>query len=152
MSDILVRCTRCRYKHMESERICVARKSDHGLMEMCCPRCGCRSYYDMRPQVAWCWASGLIEMGDSMPVGSTNGSGAIQIASGPKTFLVTQINARARHGKGDGNGQLLVPGVPEANTQRAKGDALAEWLRWCGRCSRGRHDRVEWSKEVGVSA
>jgi hypothetical protein len=86
---------------------------------------------DMRPQVAWCWASGLIEIGGRMPPNGPNGGGAIQIASGPKANLEACLGALARHGKGASAGKLIVPGVPEANGQQAKGDALAAWLAWC---------------------
>ncbi|EED41141.1 hypothetical protein SSKA14_4165 [Stenotrophomonas sp. SKA14] len=35
---------------------------------------------------------------------------------------------------------LVVPGVPEAQTQRAKGDALGDWLAWCSQHPR----RLRW--------
>jgi len=130
MSTNLVQCTRCRVKHTEAERV------DHpiraGMTESHCPRCDCKSFYDLRPQVAWCWASGLIEIGDAMPEPGPDGGGAIKIASGPKANLKARLEVVARHGYGEGAGQLLVPGVPEADGQQAKGDALAAWLKWCG--------------------
>lgn len=100
-----------------------------------CPKCGCTSYYDMRPQVAWCWASGLIEIGDAMPDGKGNadGSGAILIASGPKSELKAVLSALARHGMGASHGKLLVPGVPEANGQREAMDALIAWVAQCAK-------------------
>jgi uncharacterized paraquat-inducible protein A len=78
--DILVQCTRCRNKHKESERIAMPSELGKTLV---CPRCGWKNYYDMTPQVAWCWASGLIEMGDKEQVPE----GGIVVAHGPKAFL-----------------------------------------------------------------
>ena len=136
MKDIPVQCTRCRNKHMESERISrpLQRRSTSEIQmsDMVCPRCGGKSYYDLRPQVAWCWASGLIEIGDVMPDGSADG-GAILIATGPKSPLTGQLRVVARHGKGASAGKLLVPGVPEAEGQQAKADALDIFLAWCGK-------------------
>jgi len=85
---------------------------------------------DMRHQVAWCWASGLIEIGEAMPPDDADGGGAILIASGPKALLEQRLNVLARHGKGASAGKLLVPGVPEADTQQHKCDALGAWLAW----------------------
>ncbi len=135
MADIPVQCTRCRNKHMESERKAVPRHDSEGFItfsDLCCPRCGAKSFYDMRPQVAWCWASGLIEIGDAAPAG-TKGTGCIVIASGPKASLVSRLTVMARHGQGASNGKLLVPGVPEATNQAGKGDALEVWLAFCAR-------------------
>ncbi len=44
--DIYVQCTRCRNKHMESERIETA-PDKYGLKTMACPRCGGHSYYKL---------------------------------------------------------------------------------------------------------
>ncbi|WP_245704060.1 hypothetical protein [Oryzisolibacter propanilivorax] len=123
--------------HTEADRISRPRPrrstGDIQWSDLVCPRCGCKNYYDCTPQVAWCWASGLIEIGDSLPPNEPGGSGAIEIAAGPKYALKGQLSALARHGKGASAGMLLVPGVPEAEGQRAKGDALALWLAWCSR-------------------
>lgn len=150
--DLIIKCTRCRHMHTEAERISLPRPrrstSEIQMSDTVCPRCGGKSYYDCTPQVAWCWASGLIEMGESMPPDSPGGGGAIEIARGPKYALKAQIGVRARRGYGDGRGQLLVPGVPEAPTQKAKADALARWLRWCG--ERKARDGVVF--EPGASA
>lgn len=149
--SIPVQCTRCRNKHMESERGSKQRRSgpDDGIAvyESVCPRCSCTSYYDLTPQVAWCWASGLIEIGDAMPVGSPDGSCAIEIARGPKYSLKGHLAVVARHGKGESAGKLLVPGVPEADgaIQDAKLDAFWTWLAWCNK-RKGR-DGVVFSKE-----
>lgn len=137
--DIPVKCTRCHHSCMESEWLDVPSKRYGGCTEKTCPRCGCRSYYDMRPQVAWCWATGLIEIGDAMPSDNPDGSGAIEIARGPKCALKVRLETAARHGKGASGGKLLVPGVPEAEGSKAKADALSEWLFWCrkSKCSDG---------------
>ncbi|HZF99162.1 MAG TPA: host nuclease inhibitor protein [Pseudoxanthomonas sp.] len=81
--------------------------------------------------ITYCWASGLIEFGRRVP------EGAIEVAHGPKVQLQKAIDVVARHGKGASAGALLVPGVPEAETEEEKGDALAAWLRWCATGSRG---------------
>lgn len=71
---------------------------------------------------AYCWASGLIEFGDVIP------EGAIGIAHGNSPAVERLMGATARLAR---NGEsLLVPGVPEADSQAAKGDALAAWLKW----------------------
>lgn len=133
---IPVQCCRCRNRHMKSERVNKPNKrlsTPGGIKasDLCCPRCGCTTFYDLRPQLAWCWASGLIEIGDTVP-----SDGAIQIASGPKANLQGRLSVLARHGQGASAGMLLVPGVPEADSQQAKGDALAAWLAWCAWCAR----------------
>ena len=122
-----VQCTRCRNRHKTSER--QLQVVGDGHWARVCPRCGCRSFFDLSPQVAWCWASGLIEIGneDAMP------EGAILIATGAKAYLTGTISALARIGRGASEGKLLVPGVPELDDQKAKGDALARWLKWCAR-------------------
>ena len=126
-SDIPVQCVRCRHRHMESERQRVA--SGNGLHALVCPRCSCKSFYDMRPQAAWCWSTGLIELGAE----SDAAEGSIVIAHGPKAFLHGAISALARHGRGANEGKFLVPGVPEADDQQAKGNALAQWSKLCAR-------------------
>lgn len=133
--NIPCKCTRCRNKHMETDRIQKPRPQSGGIptFDLVCPRCGCTSFYDMSPQVAWCWASGLIEIGDALPADKPGGSGALQFASGPKYALKYQVEVMARHGRGDGAGTLLVPGVPEAADQDKAMDALSNWLTLCNR-------------------
>lgn len=84
--------------------------------------------------IAWCWASGLIEIGAYLP------AGAIEIAKGPYEQLQRELSVAARHAKGSTN--LLVPGVPEAATQKLKGDALETWLIWC---AKRRTKRITWA-------
>ncbi len=147
LSTTPLKCTRCRHVMTHGDLVARLRpgKSSIGLSDLVCPKCGCKSYYDLTPQVAWCWASGLIEIGDSLPPDSPSG-GAIEIARGPKFALKSQLAAMARHGMGQSSGQLLVPGVPEADGQRAKGDALEIWLAWCGK--RKSRDGVTFSQAV----
>lgn len=133
--DIAIKCTRCRHACMESEWLDVPSKIFSG----------CKSYYDMTPQVAWCWASGLIEIGDKQPSGSDeNRDAAIVFAEGPKYALAGVIDVAARHGKGASEGKLLVPGIPEAPNQRAALRALDQWLDWNRKCKRGKRDGVVW--------
>ncbi|HEY0953996.1 MAG TPA: hypothetical protein VGE36_04515 [Roseateles sp.] len=145
MADIPVKCCRCRFEHLESERVQKpSTRGSHGLNVLVCPKCRGESYYDLREQVAWCWASGLIEIGDVLPADGPGG-GAIEIARGPKHALKPQLQIVARHGMGASEGLLLVPGVPEAETQEAKGDALSAWLAWCNK--RPLRDGVTYAKE-----
>lgn len=143
-ADDTIRCCRCRFKHLHSQRVGRVRKmaasSSLRMEVLCCPRCHCTTFYELKPQVAWCWASGLIEFGDVAP------EEAIVIATGPKFALKSQVEVVARHGKGASAGLLLVPGVPEAKSQKDKGDALAAWLRWRAK-AKGR-DGVVWATEV----
>jgi hypothetical protein len=120
---------------MESQRSHVLNSRAGGIKvyDSVCPRCSCKSYYDHRPQVAWCWASGLIEIGDSLPASDTDGGGPIIVARGPKAPLVARLKTLAREGLGASRGKLLVPGVPEAPDETAKAQALASWLTWCGK-------------------
>lgn len=120
--DIPVQCCRCKNKHNESERVSKPDTKHRYLSHKVCPRCGARSYYDLRPMVAFCWASGLIEFGEVVP------EGAIKIAHGPKANLKAAVEVLARHGYGASEGKLLVPGIPKATNQRAAGDALAGFL------------------------
>lgn len=147
--DRPAKCTRCRNVHLESERIERLRPrrstSEIQMYDRCCPRCGGKEYYDMTPQVAWCWASGVIEIGDQEPADQVDGSGPIVIARGPKYALRCQLEVFARHGRGKGEGLLLVPGVPEAETQREAGDALGKWLTWCAGSRSARRDGVTFT-------
>jgi DNA-directed RNA polymerase subunit RPC12/RpoP len=145
MSDIPVQCTRCRNKHMESERKSVRRKNSI-ISDLVCPRCGCKSFYDMRPQVAWCWASGLIEFGDENEVPD----GAIVIARGTADRIKAVVGVLARRGYGASAGKLLVPGVPEAENGNAAVDALIAWRKWCAE-GNGRKGRYGVKFETCVS-
>ena len=124
--DLDVQCVRCRNRHKESDRLSVP---SNGINTLVCPRCSCKSFYDLRQQAAWCWASGLIEIGDE----GEAPEGAIVIARGEKAFIVSVIATLCRHGRGASEGKFLVPGVPEASGQQEAGDALAKWLAWCAK-------------------
>lgn len=137
-AEIQCQCTRCRFKHLESER--VEKKRTDGVAtdgitvtELLCPKCSCRNFYDLTPQVAWCWASGLIESGDVMPEANQDGGGAIQVATGPKAFLKGVLSVLGRHGMGSSDGRLLVPGVPEAEGPKAALAALDAWVAWAAK-------------------
>ncbi|CAG9261942.1 MULTISPECIES: host nuclease inhibitor protein [Burkholderia] len=65
---------------------------------------------------AFAWQSGLIEFASEVP------TGALFIASGPAKDLRRVIGVWARHGYQCD--ELLVPGVPEAESEAAKLDAL----------------------------
>jgi hypothetical protein len=78
---------------------------------------------------AYCYASGLIEFGRRCP------DGALPIARGPAKPLQDFISAKARHGyktekrgnrrvRIEGTDCLLVPGVPEAEHDMARLDAV----------------------------
>lgn len=137
MADIQCKCTRCRHVHKESERIAQARplskRTPFPIDVLTCPKCGADSYYDITPTVAWCWASGLIELGEQMPTPDADGGGAIEIARGPKAALKARLQGVVRMGRGRSAGEMLVPGVPEAETDMAKADALHAFLKWASK-------------------
>ncbi|WP_246610158.1 host nuclease inhibitor protein [Comamonas fluminis] len=95
----------------------------------------------MTPQIAWCWASGLIEIGAELP-----SSNAIEIARGPHFAINGQVSVYARHGYGESKGKLLVPGVPEAADQAEGLEALSQWLKQINK--RKPRDGVVFAKEV----
>jgi len=148
-TDHPVKCTRCKNKHLESERISKPYKRFGSLATVqTCPRCGGHNYYDLTPQFAWCWSSGLIEIGDEIPPDSEDGSGVIVIASGPKCALALHISAVARHGIGDSTGKLLVPGVPEAIDQVSAVDSLDKWVDWCAKSKSAKRDGIVFRPEI----
>lgn len=148
--DIPVKCTRCKHQTMKSTWVDKPKKiGGVSMTEKVCPKCGCRSYYDMRPQVAWCWATGLIEMGDQAPTEGTDGFRAIVIAKGPKSSLELALKVIARHGKGASAGKLLVPGVPEAESGTAAIHALWAWIAWCAKSPVHGCKDVEWEVTNG---
>ncbi len=139
-SNLAVQCCRCRNKHTEADREPRPHRSISCVSELVCPRCGCTSYYDITPWYAWCWASGLIEMGPTKPGDSPDGAGAIVIARGGKAHLEAVMQAVARHGQGASEGKLLVPGVPEADLiGRDPVDVLREFVDWCAQSNGRRH-------------
>lgn len=73
---------------------------------------------------AYCWRSGVIDIGAVVP------KGAIEIARGPRKELTDFIGAVSRHAY-DGE-TLLVPGVPEAESDVAAVQALMAFVTWLG--------------------
>jgi hypothetical protein len=73
---------------------------------------------------AFCDRNGVIEFakGKKIP------EGMLPIASGPARFIKQVIGVAARHAYD--NKTLLVPGVPEAPTERKAGDALRAFCDW----------------------
>ena len=134
MKDAKVQCSRCRHVCLLSQWISVPSKTKlSGVQchDQVCPRCGCKSFYDLTPWFAWAWASGLIEMGETPPANASDGSGCILFAKGPRADLEAVVKTLARHGKCSSAGRLLVPGVPEAENSIAAVDALSTWVDWC---------------------
>ncbi|MDG3872207.1 hypothetical protein L5B85_33305, partial [Pseudomonas aeruginosa] len=79
----------------------------------------------MADTIAFCWASGLIQFADQVP------EGAIEIARGDDEIVreVIEVNSRLAYDCKS----LLVPGVPEAETQAEGGDALENFIRLLAR-------------------
>ena len=88
------------------------------------------------PYIAYCWASGLIEFGWFVP------REAIEIVRGGQAEVKRAMCVAARHGKGAGEGQLLVPGIPEARGQAARAELLHTFL---GRCSQTSRPGLNWN-------
>ncbi|WP_295377257.1 hypothetical protein [uncultured Pseudacidovorax sp.] len=129
-----LKCCRCRRQLKSSQLVTTPRrKIGQGVTvsDRVCPSCGCKSFYDITPTLAWCWRSGLIEVGAKLPRDDADGGGAILVASGPKYALEGRLQVLARHGQGKSEGKLLVPGVPEAESASDAADALDKWLEWC---------------------
>lgn len=128
----MCQCTRCRNKHLESERIEEPRKGDAFASEMCCPRCRCRSYYDITPAKAWCSMSGVIVIGrvdeDQKPDGASDRP--IFFATGPYGDLKARIDTYANRERG--SFVWTVPGMPEAKDEK---DALALLRLWVSKCA-----------------
>jgi hypothetical protein len=67
---------------------------------------------------AYAWRSGLIGFRKNVPAGS------LKITCGRKDEVEAVISVLARHGRGESEGMLLVPGIPEAETDDEALDAL----------------------------
>ncbi|ECH9713615.1 host nuclease inhibitor protein [Salmonella enterica subsp. enterica serovar Javiana] len=75
----------------------------------------------MKPTItAYCWASGLIEFGYALP------EGALPIVTGSEKKVREEVEVLARHAY---NGELLVPGIPEAAGQNEAREALVRFSR-----------------------
>ncbi|EDY5732279.1 host nuclease inhibitor protein [Salmonella enterica] len=69
---------------------------------------------------AYCWASGLIEFGNTLP------EGVLPIVTGSEKRVRDVVEVLARHAY---NGDLLVPGIPEAASQDEGREALVGFSR-----------------------
>ena len=80
------------------------------------------------PAIAYAWANGVIQVTGRGKVPS----GAIEITRRECSVksLRNIVAIKARHGKGESAGLLLVPGVPEAATSSEALDALKRWRDW----------------------
>ncbi|HAK6289854.1 TPA: host nuclease inhibitor protein [Salmonella enterica] len=75
----------------------------------------------MKPTItAYCWASGLIEFGNTLP------EGALPIIVGEEKQVRDVVGVLARLAY---NGDLLVPGIPEAANQNEAREALERFSR-----------------------
>ncbi|EAA6526947.1 host nuclease inhibitor protein [Salmonella enterica subsp. enterica] len=75
----------------------------------------------MKPTItAYCWASGLIEFGNTLP------EGALPIVTGNEKNVRDVVGVLARHAY---NGDLLVPGIPETANQNEAREALVRFSR-----------------------
>lgn len=100
----------------------------------------------MRPQLAWCWATGVIEMGDEVPPDDVEGRGPIVIARGPKSMLKPALEGLARRVRFGSNAcRLVVPGIPEAENQSRACFALVEWLVKCRKQAHHYHPGVRFT-------
>ena len=82
----------------------------------------------MKKLIAYCFRNGVIEFSYELP------EGAIEIAqSCDEEKLKAFINVRARHGYNEG--ELLIPGVPEAQSDDQAILALAKFIKWLGSTS-----------------
>lgn len=79
----------------------------------------------MGKTIAYCFASGHIQFGSSVP------DGAIGIATGEDQQVRDVIEVTARLSRHD-NETLFVPGVPEAASQREGLVALARYIQYLG--------------------
>lgn len=75
---------------------------------------------------AYCFASGHIDFGVTLP------EGAIALALGEEK-MVRDIIAGTAHLSRLDNETLFVPGVPEAQTQREGITAVARYIQWLGK-------------------
>ena len=75
----------------------------------------------MKPTItAYCWVSGLVEFGNTLP------EGTLPIVTGSEKPVREVVGVLARHAY---NGDLLVPGIPEAVDQNEACEALERFSR-----------------------
>ena len=75
--------------------------------------------------VAYCFRSGVIELAPTM---ADVPEGAVPIAQGEDKTLRRRVTDKARHAY-DGE-TLLVPGIPEAESEKDAYAALRNWRKW----------------------
>jgi hypothetical protein len=96
---------------------------------------------------AFCWATGLIGFGPAVP------NGALALARGPRRALHESVAVRARHAKprSPTKQAFLVPGIPEAGSEKLAGDALEAFLNWCATVTpkKSSHGVVWWPEARG---
>jgi len=80
----------------------------------------------MGQMIAYCFASGHIQFGTHVP------DGAIGIASGDRKKVLENIGETAQLSRVN-NETLLVPGMPEAPSQRDGLTALARYIQELGK-------------------
>lgn len=120
----MCQCTRCRNKHLESERNSVPHKTIRGGREMVCPRCGGKSFYDITPAKAWCTMSGVIEVGTADEQPDPAAGQPIFFATGPYGDLMGRLRREA-----DVLGfTWTVPGMPEAGDEDDARVTLRLWV------------------------
>lgn len=145
MQNPLIQCTRCKHKSSLAEW--PSKNTAHGWLESVCPRCGCKTFYDLTPWFAWAWRDGSIEMGPTPPKKDADGSGVIVFAKGPRSHLQAAVGVFARQGRDVG--QLLVPGVPEAEDGFSAIDAFSKWVDRCATRNRWlAKKKVVFSRDV----
>lgn len=74
----------------------------------------------MNETFAWVWASGLIETGTEVP------DGVMTFCTGEDCAVRELVGVVARHGY---NGELLMPGVPEATDEDDAIEALIRFVQ-----------------------
>ncbi|MCU7371582.1 hypothetical protein PEC18_12165 [Paucibacter sp. O1-1] len=92
---------------------------------------------------ALCLSDGVIFYDRKTP------DGAIEIVRGDEDLVRGRMDVAARHGWKPG--QLLVPGVPEADDQQAGLVALQEWINWFANCDAKDPevvDRLVWNRKL----
>jgi hypothetical protein len=90
---------------------------------------------------AYCYASGQIGFGAEIP------DGAMPVCHGPAPLVRAEVSVTARLAH-DGE-TLLVPGVPEAESQNEGLGALARWCEWAGTGNRNEDVIWAWSGNEG---
>jgi hypothetical protein len=75
---------------------------------------------------AYAWASGRIEFTTPKRRRKVP-AGALPIVTGPRRQVRDLVACMARHGQGESNGMLLVPGIPEADTAMDQITALKKF-------------------------